>query len=118
MHFLSKRVSDSRSLASGQPGQRACAQVIGLNNHREFMAPGQDFYPSGLTLDHSLDVGGSLFVVCACSEVMCTGLATIAVLGFAVDAALLLWCLPQFRVSASAIVAVSGWLGSIGESLF
>jgi len=45
---------------------RWVTNVIGLNNHREFM-------------------------------VMCTGLATIAVLGFAVDAALLLWCLPQFR---------------------
>mmetsp|Transcript_66736 Transcript_66736/g.157146 ORF Transcript_66736/g.157146 Transcript_66736/m.157146 type:complete len:360 (+) Transcript_66736:36-1115(+) len=45
---------------------RWVTNVIGLNNHREFM-------------------------------VMCTGLATVAMLGVAVDAALLLWCLPQFR---------------------
>ena len=46
---------------------RWVTNVIGLNNHREFM-------------------------------VMCTGLAAVAVLGVAVDAALLLWCLPQFRL--------------------
>lgn len=45
---------------------RWVTNVIGLNNHREFM-------------------------------VMCGGLASIAVLGSFVDAALLLWCITQFR---------------------